>query len=81
MASNSLDYKGGKLMYLKLNDLSFQYDDNQLIKSFSCSIEKGSITAIIGSSGSGKSTLLRLISGLEKPIEGSMTLEIGRAHV
>ncbi len=62
-------------MYLKLNDLSFQYDDNQLIKSFSCSIEKGSITAIIGSSGSGKSTLLRLISGLEKPIEGSMTLD------
>ena len=62
-------------MYLTLNDLSFQYDDNQLIKSFSCSIQKGSITAILGSSGSGKSTLLRLISGLERPIEGSMTLD------
>lgn len=62
-------------MYLTLNDLSFQYDDNQLIQSFSCSIEKGSITAIIGNSGSGKSTLLRLISGLEKPIEGTMILD------
>lgn len=62
-------------MYLTLNDLSFQYDDNQLIQSFSCSIEKGSITAIIGNSGSGKSTLLRLISGLEKPIEGTMMLD------
>ena len=62
-------------MYLTLNDLTFQYDNQQLIESFSCSIEKGSITAIIGSSGSGKSTLLRLISGLEKPIEGSMILD------
>ncbi|MDO9592111.1 MAG: ABC transporter [Firmicutes bacterium HGW-Firmicutes-20] len=62
-------------MYLKLNDLSFQYDDQQLIHSFSCAIEKGSITAVLGSSGSGKSTLLRLISGLEKPIDGTMTLD------
>jgi iron(III) transport system ATP-binding protein len=62
-------------MYLKLNDLSFQYDDHRLIHAFSCAIEKGSITAILGSSGSGKSTLLRLISGLEKPIEGSMSLD------
>lgn len=62
-------------MYLKLSDLSFQYDDHQLIQSFSASIEKGSITAILGSSGSGKSTLLRLISGLEKPIEGTMMLD------
>ncbi|MDP3306051.1 MAG: ABC transporter ATP-binding protein [Erysipelotrichaceae bacterium] len=62
-------------MYLTLNDLTFQYDNQQVIQSFSCAIEKGSITAIIGSSGSGKSTLLRLISGLEKPVEGSMTLD------
>jgi iron(III) transport system ATP-binding protein len=62
-------------MYLKLTDLSFQYDNNQLIDAFSCSIEKGSITAILGCSGSGKSTLLRLISGLERAIEGTMTLD------
>jgi iron(III) transport system ATP-binding protein len=75
MASDPLDHQGGTLMYLKLSDLSFQYDDHQLIHSFSASVEKGSITAIIGSSGSGKSTLLRLISGLEKPIEGTMMLD------
>lgn len=62
-------------MYLTLTDLSFQYDENQLIESFSCSIEKGSITAILGNSGSGKSTLLRLISGLEKPVEGTMVMD------
>jgi len=62
-------------MYLTLTDLTFQYDDNQLISSFSCSIEKGTITAVLGNSGSGKSTLLRLISGLEKPVEGSMILD------
>lgn len=62
-------------MYLKIYDLSFQYDEHRLIDSFSCTLEKGSITAILGSSGSGKSTLLRLISGLEKPAKGSMVLD------
>ncbi len=62
-------------MYFKIEDLSFQYDETRLIDSFSCVIEKGSITAILGSSGSGKSTLLRLISGLEKPAKGSMELD------
>lgn len=62
-------------MYLKIYDLSFQYDEHRLIDSFSCTFEKGSITAILGSSGSGKSTLLRLISGLEKPAKGSMVLD------
>lgn len=62
-------------MYFKIEDLSFQYDETRLIDSFSCVIEKGSITAILGSSGSGKSTLLRLISGLEKPAQGSMELD------
>lgn len=62
-------------MYLDIHDLSFQYDETRLIDAFSCGVEEGTITAILGCSGSGKSTLLRLISGLEMPAKGRMVLD------
>ena len=37
--------------------------------------QPGSLTAIIGPSGAGKSTLMRIISGLEAPDEGVITLD------
>ena len=36
-------------------------------------IEEGSFVAITGPSGSGKSTLLHLLSGLDKPTNGTVT--------
>ena len=38
-------------------------------------LEQGEILGVVGESGSGKSTLLRLISGLEAPDEGTLSLE------
>ena len=37
-------------------------------------IERGKITAIIGTSGSGKSTLLHMLGGLDTPTEGSIRI-------
>lgn len=62
-------------MYCQLKDISFQYDEQPIIHHFSMSIEKGTITAILGQSGRGKSTLLRILSGLERPSEGVMILD------
>ena len=62
-------------MYCQLKDISFQYDEQPIIHHFSMSIEKGTITAILGQSGRGKSTLLRILSGLERPSEGVMVLD------
>lgn len=39
------------------------------------SVEKGSFTAIMGRSGSGKTTLFNMISGLDKPDRGRITLD------
>lgn len=38
-------------------------------------IERGEFTALVGPSGSGKTTLLNLIGGLDKPSEGTITIE------
>lgn len=45
------------------------------LQDFSLSIGKGELVAVIGGSGCGKSTLLRLLSGLEAPTQGEISLE------
>ena len=44
-------------------------------RNISFSIEKGEIFGIIGLSGAGKSTLVRCINFLEKPTEGTVTVD------
>jgi iron(III) transport system ATP-binding protein len=45
------------------------------LQDINISIEKGKILALVGESGSGKTTLLRLISGLDTPDSGFITLD------
>src|SRR5688500_2587868 len=47
----------------------------QALNSVSLDIHEGEFVAFTGPSGSGKSTLLQLIGGLDKPSEGTITVE------
>jgi iron(III) transport system ATP-binding protein len=63
-------------MYIKLNDIHFQYEkDHPILRGCTASFQKSEIIAIIGNSGSGKSTLLRIISGLERANHGELMIE------
>lgn len=46
----------------------------ELIHDVSLSIGDGEFVAVIGENGAGKSTLSKLISGLLKPVEGTVTI-------
>ena len=45
-----------------------------IVKDVTFSLERGTITAIVGKSGCGKSTLLSIVSGIDAPASGSVKL-------
>tara|TARA_B100001093_G_scaffold125521_1_gene118079 strand:- start:1598 stop:3292 length:1695 start_codon:yes stop_codon:yes gene_type:complete len=57
------------------NNVSFQYNDKNIIKDLSFSIKKNSIFGIKGKSGSGKTTILNLISGFLEPNKGDIIVD------
>ncbi len=48
--------------------------DKQLIEDLTFTVPPGAIVGVIGPNGAGKSTLFRMITGAEKPDEGTITL-------
>ncbi|CAK9885461.1 MAG: Histidine transport ATP-binding protein HisP [Candidatus Erwinia impunctatus] len=59
---------------LTLTELHKRYGQQEVLKGVSLRAKAGDVITIIGSSGSGKSTLLRCINFLEKPSEGSLSV-------
>lgn len=60
---------------LKVEDLSVNYGHIEALKNVSVDVRKGQICSIIGANGAGKSTLLKTISGLVKPLSGTIYFE------
>ena len=68
---------------LEVRDLSVSYGAVQALRSVSFDAAPGAVTAVLGANGAGKTTLLRTISGLVKPLGGSVRFDgnplIGRS--
>ncbi len=59
-------------MPLHISRISFSYDADPILQDVTCTFHKG-WTAVAGKNGAGKSTLLKLIAGILKPEEGSIS--------
>jgi ATP-binding cassette subfamily B protein len=53
-------------------NMSFTYDDQQILSDVNFRISRGERVSLIGASGSGKSTLAAIILGLEAPKHGTV---------
>lgn len=61
-------------MTLRLENVSKSYGNVRAVQNISFSCESGTITGFIGPNGSGKSTTLRMIAGLTRLDEGSISI-------
>ena len=61
---------------IEVNHLTYAYPGipEPVLKDFSCTFPAGEMTVIAGPTGVGKSTLIRLVLGLLKPQDGSVTV-------
>ena len=61
---------------ITFENVNFSYNDrNSLLDNINLTIEKGKVTAFVGSSGAGKTTIINLILGLFQPIAGKITVD------
>ncbi len=58
-----------------LEHIDKYYGDSHVLKDINLTIEDGDFMTLLGPSGCGKTTTLRVISGLEKPQNGIMTID------
>ena len=66
---------------LEVTDLCIGYDGKSILDDICFSVENGSYLCIVGENGTGKSTLLKTISGLQKPIYGTVNFSIPRREI
>ena len=58
-----------------LEHIDKYYGDSHVLRDINLTIEDGDFMTLLGPSGCGKTTTLRVISGLEKPQNGTMTID------
>lgn len=75
-ATNLVDLSEKDSLDIKVNNVSFQYSDNEnsVISDFNMHIIPGESVALVGRSGCGKTTLVKLLLGLLTPDKGEILI-------
>ena len=60
---------------IKLENISFKYEDDLVLKNFSITVPKGKSVALVGQSGSGKSTIANLVTRFYDVNTGSISID------
>lgn len=61
-------------MIIEAQDLSVSYGHSIVLKDISFYVNKGDYLNIIGPNGSGKTTLIKILTNLQKPSQGKITV-------
>ncbi len=59
---------------LRLDHIVKKFGTTVAINNVSCAINRGEIVGLVGGNGAGKSTLMRILSGVVRPDEGSLSI-------
>jgi branched-chain amino acid transport system ATP-binding protein len=59
---------------LQIIDLDVSYGQIQALKGANLHVQQGEVVTLIGANGAGKSTLLHTISGIIRPLQGSILI-------
>ncbi|WP_353779501.1 ABC transporter transmembrane domain-containing protein [Winogradskyella sp. 3972H.M.0a.05] len=60
---------------ISIDNISFKYEDDLVLKNFSLNVPKGKSVALVGQSGSGKSTIANLVTRFYDVNEGSISID------
>ncbi|VAW13236.1 Efflux ABC transporter, permease/ATP-binding protein [hydrothermal vent metagenome] len=71
---NAID-KLGFESEIALNNVSFKYEDEYVLKNFDLKVPKGKTVALVGQSGSGKSTIANLVTRFYDVNEGEIKID------
>lgn len=59
---------------IRVKNLTFRFDDIAVLEDVSFSVHRGEALVVMGESGCGKTTLLKILTGLLKPLRGSVEI-------
>ncbi len=84
-------FEGKNTVAVRLQNISFSYDEEQILDNVNLEIKAGEKVALVGASGGGKSTLVQVLLGMYTPQRGELYfddisvkeigLDIVREHV
>ncbi len=59
---------------IELNNISFEYNNNKILKNINLTINEGEKVALIGKSGAGKTTLISILNGTKRNTYGDIKI-------
>lgn len=60
---------------LSISDIHARYGNAEVLRNVNVNVNSGEVVTIIGANGAGKTTLLKVISGLHRPVHGTIAFD------